>query len=207
MNNPNEKNAVLDISSASRQKKPAAWIGVIFAVTLVVAIVLTALMTFSFTVNTFLPEPEEKLTDIEILSGVIEEYAYFTPEYEAMNLEALKAFVASSGDKYTAYYTDEEYAEIRAELAGRYVGIGVTVLDDKITYEEKEITVLKIVRISPNSPAMESSLSVGDYIYAINAGNGAQVVNDIGREAAERLIRGESGSAVTISYLTKTENG
>ena len=207
MNNPNEKNAVLDVSSAPQQKKPAGWIGVVFAVTLVVAIVLTALTTFSFTVNTFLPEPEEKLTDIEILSGLMEEYAYFTPEYEEMSIAALKAFIASSGDNYTAYYTDEEYAEIRAEQEGRYVGIGVTVLEDKITYEEKEITVLKIVRISKNSPAMESSLSVGDYIYSINAGDGAQLVNDIGREAAQRLIRGESGSTVTISYLTKTENG
>lgn len=207
MNNPNELNTVTKTRQELQQQKTGAWMAVIFVVALVIAIVFTALVTFSFTVNTFLPKPEEERTDLEILADLMDQHACFSPEYEKMQEAALKAFVGASGDKYTVYYTDEEYAEIQAENEGRYVGIGVTVQEETVVYEEKEITLLKIVRIIENSPATESSLSVGDYIYSIYTDGGIQYVDEVGKDGAVALIRGVVGSAVTISYLTPTESG
>lgn len=207
MNNPNEINSAMKPAQETVHSESKAWIPVLFAMILIIAVVLASLITFSFTVNTFLPEPEDDVTDFDILAGIMDQNANFAPETEAMHEAALKAFVGASGDKYTAYYTDEEYAEIQAENEGRYVGIGVTVEETSIVYEGEEITVLRIVRIAKDSPAMKSDMTVGDYIYSINVDGVTKYVNEIGREAAAKLIRGAVGSAVTLSYLVETEEG
>ncbi len=207
MNNPNEINSAMEPTQEMVQSESKAWIPVVFAMVLIIAVVLASLITFSFTINNFLPEPEKDITDFDILTDVMNQNANFTPEYEAMHEAALKAFVGASGDKYTAYYTDEEYAAIQAENEGRYIGIGVTVEEASVVYEGETITVLKIVRIAKDSPAMRSDMSVGDYIYSINVDGVTKYVNEIGYDASSKLIRGEAGSAVTLSYLIETEEG
>lgn len=206
MNNMNDispvSNDVKDVSN----KKAVTWITVIFCLLLVLTILLTALATFSFTVRTFFPEPEAEQSTLDILASVMEEKAYYTPKYEDMNEAALKAYVNASGDKYAKYYTDAEYAEFKAENAGIYVGIGVTVQEKEIFFENKEIVVLEISRISKDSPAMEGGLVVGDLIYSIVTDDGEKLVDDLGKEEAQRLIRGEERSTITLSYLVEEED-
>lgn len=207
MNNPNEINSAMEPAQETVHTEPKTWLPVLFAMILIVAVVLTALITFSFTVNTFLPEPEEDVTDFDILTEIMEQNANFSPESEAMHEAALKAFVGASGDGYTAYYTNEEYEYIKAENEGRYSGIGLALEEASVIYEDERIFVLRVARIAKDSPAMRSGISVGDYVYSINVDGVTKYVNDIGHDAAIKLIRGEAGSAVTLSYLTETEAG
>lgn len=195
--------------SSSSGSKRAPWLVTVAVILLlVVSITATALITFQFTVKTFFPEPQEQYADIEILEGVLKDSAYYTPEYEAMNIAALKAYIEASGDKYAQYYTDEEYAELRAENTGHYVGIGVVVQETEITYNAKDITVVEIIRISRNSPAAQSAaLSVGDYIYAVGTDEDTLFVNDIGMDGTTKLIRGEAGTSVSLTVLSKNETG
>ena len=207
MNNPNEINSAMEPAREPSQTESKSWIPVAFALVLIVAVVLASLITFSFTVNTFLPDPEDDITDFDIIAGVMDQNANFIPDPDAMHEAALKAFAGASGDKYAAYYTSDEYADIQAENEGRCVSIGVTVEEASVVYEGEEVTVLRIVRVSKNSPAMKSDMSVGDYIYSINVDGVTKYVDEIGCEAALKLIHGEIGSAVTLSYLTETEAG
>lgn len=200
MNNANETNNIIK-QDPGKERKIIIRVAILFFLLLLVSVVLTALVTFSFTVNTFFPTPEEKLSDIEILKTVFEEHAYFIPDYDEMDEAALKAYAAGSGNKYTVYYTDEEYAAIEAENAGKYTGIGVDVTETSVFYNDKETVVLEITGIHPGSPAEQGGLKIGDLIYSVHLGGNTEYVDKIGKDAIVRLIRGETGVPITVGYL------
>lgn len=60
-------------------------------------------------------------------------------------------------DKYAAYYTKEEYAQVKKHTEGVYGGIGVSVNDE-----------LEIVRVYQNSPAEQANIEAGDRLVRIN---------------------------------------
>lgn len=195
--------------STSGGAKRAFWIvTTVFILLLVVSIVATALVTFQFTVKTFFPEPQEQYADIEILEGVLADSAYYDLNLEDMNVAALKAYIAASGDEYARYYTNEEYAELKAENAGRYIGVGIVVQDATITYNAKDINVVEVVRVTKNSPAAENGeISAGDYIYAVETENGRLLVDDIGMDETTDLIRGKADATVSLTVLSKNDGG
>ena len=205
MNNTNEMKNLSNNTSECGNKKAFTWVAVVFSLLLILAILVTAVATFSFTVRTFFPAQEAERSALDILASVIGEKAYYTPKFDDMSDAALKAYVSASGDKYAKYYTDAEYAEFKAENSGRYVGIGVTVQEKEIFYEGREISVLEISRISKDSPAMEGGLKVGNLIYSIVTEDGEKLVDYIGKEDAQRLIRGEDRSTITLCYLVEEE--
>ena len=73
---------------------------------------------------------------------------------------AMKGYVAGIGDKYTEYYTKEEYNSIKEDVSGKYVGIGVELQDKN---GSKVIT-----GIMKGTPAEESGLKENDIITKVN---------------------------------------
>src|SRR3954449_1147492 len=74
--------------------------------------------------------------------------------------QSLSGMLAALHDPYTVYYTPHEYASVRADLSGAYVGIGLRVAPDP--------GGLRVVGAEPNSPAAARGLSSGDSIVAID---------------------------------------
>lgn len=106
---------------------------------------------------------------------------------------AIKGYIAAVGDEYTEYFTKAEMKEFTEDTEGKYVGIGIYMIQDNQTG--------KILVISPmqGSPAEEAGLLPGDIITKVD---GVEYSGDQLSVAADK-IKGEEGSKVKLEILRK----
>lgn len=71
--------------------------------------------------------------------------------------EKTPAALAKLLDKYSAYYTKEEYAELLRSNSGEFYGLGITL-------QQVEGAGAMVVTVSGNSPALKAGLEPGDVI-------------------------------------------
>lgn len=107
----------------------------------------------------------------------------------------LKAF-AGSFDAHTAYFTPTEASQFMIQVQQRLFGIGAQLRDDLNGF-----TVMKIIEGGPAS--RNTGLKPNDRIIAINS---EPVVGFEITEAVD-LIRGEEGTAVSLTVLRPLPNG
>ena len=139
----------------------------------------------------------ENVTDALVVDklGVLEEAIdkYFWQDVEDQTLQngVYKGLLAALDDPYSVYYTTEELIALQEQTEGLYYGIGAYISQDK------ETGYVQISKIIKNTPAEESNLMQGDYIYAIN-GESMQ-----GKDSTYVVskIKGEEGSYVTITVI------
>lgn len=99
--------------------------------------------------------------------------------------------INSLGDRYSAYYTEEEYKQLKESMTGSYCGIGVSVMQNTSTGD------VMIVKVFHDSPAEKAGIQVGDMLYAVN---GDQVAGkDLSSAVAE--VKGEKGTEVGITVV------
>ncbi len=177
----------------------------IFAVILIVAVLAAILTTFSLTVDRYVPSESEEARRLRVISEYLDGMAYFDPDYDAMLTEALRAYVAASGDPYTEYYDADDYAIMNDTNAGHYVGIGVTVEKTEINYQNTMRRVLRIVSVREDSGAYEAGILSGDEIYGIVKDGRDVLIDDVSYTAATSMIRGEAGSAVELILLREKD--
>lgn len=80
---------------------------------------------------------------------------------EQLDDMAVRGYVAGLGDKYSMYYTKQEFDELNAEMKGNYKGIGIEVAVD----DEGYIQVLKAYK---NAPASEAGMQAEDRIVKVD---------------------------------------
>ena len=115
---------------------------------------------------------------------------------------AMKGYVEGLGDKYTEYYTKEEWQGIKEGVKGKYVGIGVELVD-------KEGSTV-ITGIMKGTPAEEAGLKEEDIIIKVNDIDVREkkldeIVKEIkGKEATEVLITViRDGKELTFKVIRK----
>ncbi len=95
----------------------------------------------------------EKIIDEEFLGEIdkakLEDYMYY-------------GLVAGLGDRYSQYYTAEQFADVTQSSNGQYVGVGIVLQQDP---ETKMVTVIQCYE---NSPAHKAGVQVGDVLYKAN---------------------------------------
>ncbi|MBQ9341930.1 MAG: PDZ domain-containing protein [Lachnospiraceae bacterium] len=128
---------------------------------------------------------ENKISNI---LSILSTYYYDDIDTDIVAEGMFKGMVDSLGDKYTNYYTEEEYQEFIMSTAGVYYGIGALLSQDKTTL------VITIDKVYKNSPAEEAGLMAGDIILSANgvSSEGVEVSNFVNN------IRGEEGTTVDI---------
>lgn len=104
--------------------------------------------------------------------------------------QALSAFVKGLGDRWSYYLSPTDYQSTLERRANNYVGVGVTV-----SYEREEGLLVQSVTL--DGPADKAGVVPGDVITAVD---GRSIAGD-GREQGADLIRGESGTQVTLTLL------
>lgn len=102
---------------------------------------------------------------------------------------SLKGIVSSVGDPYTFFLTPEENKEAKADLGGRFEGIGA-----QLGLKNNAIMVVAPLK---NSPAQAAGISSGDYITKIN---GESTKNWTLTQAVSK-IRGNKGTKVKLTLL------
>ncbi len=124
---------------------------------------------------------------------------------------AVKAMIKTLDDKYSEFYTPEEYQKMQENVTGEISGIGVMILENN-----KGVVITSVIE---NSPAQLSGLLAGDYITTVD-GKSTQgltaakvkelVAGKIGTEVKIGVLRGESNLEFTIKRavveLSQTES-
>ena len=114
------------------------------------------------------------------------ERAYVDPvDDQRMLYSATKAMV-SSLDPHSNFMTPEEFAAMREDTSGEYVGVGMElgVRDEKIT----------VITPFEGGPAFEAGISGGDILIEIDG----EWVTDRSVEEVVHILRGEQGDPVHI---------
>ncbi len=142
------------------------------------------------------------VTDADVVRklGILEEtiQEYFWQDVDSRTLEegVYRGILDSLDDPYSVYYTQEELIALQEQTQGIYYGIGAYISQDL------ETGYVQISRIIKNTPAEESDLMQGDYIYEING------ESMYGKESSYVVskIKGEEGTFVTITVLRSGES-
>ena len=100
-------------------------------------------------------------------------------------------YVLGTGDRNATYYTAKQYTELLEVQSGNIVGVGVDVVKDTSGYA-------RITQIYAGSPAEELGLRVGGFITAIDGTD----VKNLTRDNVLTRLQGESGTQVTLSYMS-----
>ncbi|MBN2583019.1 MAG: S41 family peptidase [Planctomycetes bacterium] len=89
-------------------------------------------------------------------------------------------------DEYTTYMTHEMYEELKSDINGQFVGLGVEVRQDE--------GHIRIVNVFDSGPASKAGIQGGDILVAVDAEN----LEGKSLGEAARLIRGPRGSQVAV---------
>lgn len=139
----------------------------------------------------------DSVTDVSVSRklGILEDtiQKYFWQEIDTETLEdgVYKGLLDALGDPYSVYYTHEELVDLQQQTEGIYYGIGAYIS------QNQETGYVQISGIIKNTPAEESGLMQGDYIYEINGENMQ------GKESSYVVsrIKGEEGTYVTVTVI------
>ena len=144
------------------------------------------------------------LSEVDIIDLLLENYFYGDIDKDKLTEESLKAYLAATGDIYAAYYTQEELNASNDEGAGRMYGIGVNVINSKVTVDGREYLVLKIINVMKDSPAQEEGLRAGDMIAYAGVGEARQSVEQLGGyDEILRKLKGEENTKAEFTVFRK----
>lgn len=101
------------------------------------------------------------VSKIRSLNKIIEDTYLFEYDTNEVVEDLYKGYIAGLNDKYTSYYTKEEYNDLMSDSSGTYKGIGVS-----ISKEEDERILIK--EVFANSPAKKAGIEVDDELKAVN---------------------------------------
>lgn len=135
---------------------------------------------------------------IGIVDRIFADYALYDTNGDLLLDSMLKAYVAATGDKYAAYYTQAEFDALMAENNGAMVGIGITVT------ESVEPAGIMIISVMKDSPATAAGVQAGDLIVTVGEGEAMMSVADVGFDVAAAALRGEEG---TVAHFTVLRSG
>lgn len=109
---------------------------------------------------------------------------------------AAKGMVSALGDKYSVYYTDEEYEAAMNSVEGVYVGIGVTV------GQEPDTNRKIIQEVQKGKPGEKAGLKEGDEIQKVNGTD----VTSMSLTDTVNLIQNKEGKKSVLG-ISRVENG
>ena len=138
---------------------------------------------------------EEKLTTID---QVIDYYYLYEDEIDVDHLEEMiyKGYMAGLEEKYSGYYSAEEFTEVMESSSGTYCGIGAYVSQNMNT------GVISIVNPFEGAPAANAGVQKDDILFAVE---GEEVTGEDLNTVVARL-KGEEGTTVNVTMYRSSEN-
>lgn len=136
-------------------------------------------------------EVEGKLNAID---SVLESFYFGDVDDETAKDNIYKAYLSSYGDKYTMYYTADEYKALKESTNGKFYGIGA------VCQLSGEGGVL-LVDVYDNGAGYQAGLRSGDRVVNVD---GRDII-DMELSSAVALIKGDKGTSVTLEVIRGTE--
>ncbi len=128
---------------------------------------------------------------LNALNSVLSDKFYFDnvdDETAANNI--YKAYLSSYGDKYTVYYTPEEYKSLMESTSGTFYGIGAVC-------QKSDEGGIVIVEPYSNAPAYKAGVRKGDRVIKVDGKD----IMDMDLSAAVALIKGDKGTQVKLTVV------
>ena len=135
------------------------------------------------------------------LDKIFKQYSFDGFDEEQMSEIILDAYVAATGDVYAEYLNAQEYADYFADRKGELVGIGVSVVQSKITVNGYDYTVIQVISVFKDSPALEHGVMPGDSIMFVKDNGEDKLVNEIGYTQALDVMLGEAGTKAEFTVF------
>lgn len=107
--------------------------------------------------------------------------------------ESIQNALKQLNDPYTRFMDAEQYRELTTQTAGELSGIGIRLELNKQTQ------ILTVVEPVENSPALRAGIKAGDQLLAIDR----KATVNMSVEAASSLIRGQTGTQITLKVARK----
>ncbi|MEK7539543.1 MAG: S41 family peptidase [Patescibacteria group bacterium] len=104
---------------------------------------------------------------------------------------AISGLVSSLNDPYSVFFTPDDAKTFEDEIAGNFTGIGM-----EVGIKDNILTVIAPLK---DTPAYRANIKPGDKILKIDK----TITSDLSIEKAIKLIRGEKGTAVTLTIFRK----
>lgn len=136
-------------------------------------------------------EVEGKLNAI---NSVLESFYFGDVDDETAKDNIYKAYLSSYGDKYTMYYTADEYKALKESTNGKFYGIGA------VCQLSGEGGVL-LVDVYDNGAGYQAGLRSGDRVVNVDGRD----ITDMELSSAVALIKGDKGTSVTLEVIRGTE--
>lgn len=136
-------------------------------------------------------EVEGKLNAID---SVLESFYFGDVDDETAKDNIYKAYLSSYGDKYTMYYTADEYKALKESTNGKFYGIGA------VCQLSGEGGVL-LVDVYDNGAGYQAGLRSGDRVVNVDGRD----ITDMEISSAVALIKGDKGTSVTLEVIRGTE--
>ena len=148
-----------------------------------------------------------KYNELELIGILLDNYSYFDLNEQEMMDKVLSAYVDATGDDYAEYYNAEEYKALKADTAGASEGIGVNVINSTVDIGGNEYKIIRIIGVTPKSPADEAGVKVGDLIMWAGQGEDRELVDSLGYTQALSKLRGAAGTVANFTVLREKSDG
>ncbi len=106
---------------------------------------------------------------------------------------AISGMVNSVGDPYTVFFEPITSKKFQEEIAGSFGGVGIEI--------GKRNNILTVIAPLKDTPAFKAGIKAGDKILKIDS----KTTADMAIEEAVNLIRGKTGTKVTLTIQTETK--
>ena len=126
----------------------------------------------------------------------IQEHYYGDISNSDLTENMMSGLVSGLGDKYSAYYPEEEYSEIRLANKGYTRGIGISLA-------QMEDGSLYVVYVQADSPAAQAGLQENDVLTAINGQN----LDGYSVSEAVALVQDAEDDKVTVRFTREGTEG
>ena len=136
-------------------------------------------------------EVEGKLNAID---SVLESFYFGDVDDETAKDNIYKAYLSTYGDKYTMYYTADEYKALKESTNGKFYGIGA------VCQLSGEGGVL-LVDVYDNGAGYQAGLRSGDRVVNVDGRD----ITGMELSSAVALIKGDKGTSVTLEVIRGTE--
>lgn len=135
--------------------------GAVFGVAVALCLVSVARV---FGIHLFVPgsAAQQMYDKAKVVEKCIDSYYQGDIEDEKLIDGGLKGMVAALGDKYSQYYTENEYKELMSGINGSYVGIGV------ILRQQEEDQALVVQQVMEGGPAEKAGIEAEDRFVSVD---------------------------------------
>lgn len=133
----------------------------------------------------------DTMQKLDVLQEAVSKYYLEEADTDKLEEGIYRGVIDGLGDPYSTYYSAQELVSIQESAKGIYFGIGAYMGMDL------ETGLARISSIIPGTPAEESGLQAGDYIYKIDG----ETAEGLDTTEVVSKIKGEAGTKVLLTII------